>query len=206
MGLICLSCMVANIIFKVESRTLIFILNPCHASNFFLIFLCFTPFSIVGELFAFSLFGFSFGGLLGLIFTENEDLPFFEIFVYYVQHVFVAGLGPLILSLSGRYDIRNYVKYPLPWLGAIFFTLYERFLIMPMSMITYANLNHALCGFDSDPMYAKFDLGRWYWLWAELYLSAACFFGYGFNLTIISLVHIMVGACGLSKNDITKSN
>lgn len=100
----------------------------------------------------------------------------------------MAGLGPLILSLSGRYDIRNYVSYPLPWLGAIFFTLYERFVLMPSSLMTYANLNHSLCGYDSDPMYKNFNLGKWYWLWAEVYLSIACFIGYSVNLLIVSLV------------------
>lgn len=98
--------MVSNIMLKIESRTLIFILNPCHAANFFLIFLCFTKHSFIGELFAFSLYGFSFGGLLGIIFHENHDLEYFEVLVYNIQHLFVAGLGPLMLSISGRYDIR----------------------------------------------------------------------------------------------------
>lgn len=124
MGAICLTCMVVNIWYKYESRTMIFLLNPCHASNFFLIYLCFTDFHLVGELFAFSLFGFSFGGLVGILFSENVDLPFLEELVYNVQHIFVAVLGPLILSLCGRYDLRNYVKYPLPWVGTIFFSLY----------------------------------------------------------------------------------
>jgi hypothetical protein len=82
MGFICLGCAVANVLFKIESKTLVFMLNPCHASNFFLIYLCFTPFHLAGELVAFCLFGFSFGGLLGIVFNENEGLPKSEIIVY----------------------------------------------------------------------------------------------------------------------------
>ena len=106
MGLVCSACAVANILFKIESKTLVFMLNPCHAANYFLIYLCLTPYHFTGELVAFSLFGFSFGGLLGIVFNENDGLPFSEIVVYNIQHVLVAFLGPLILSLTGRYDIR----------------------------------------------------------------------------------------------------
>lgn len=64
---------------------------------------------------------------------------------------------------------------------------------MPVSVLTWANLNHGLCGHHSDPLYSAFELGRWYWLWAEVYLSLACLIGYGYNLLVISLVHRVVG-------------
>ena len=196
MGFVCSACVVANVFFKIQSKTLVFMLNPCHASNFFLIYLSFTPYHLAGELVAFSLFGFSFGGLLGIVFNENEGLPLSEIVVYNIQHALVGFLGPLILSLAGRYDIRKYTQFPLPWVAAIFFSLYERFVLMPMSTLTWANLNHSLCGHHSDPLYDLLQLGRWYWLWAELYLLiASLVLGFGGNLLLISLVHNVLNLC-----------
>lgn len=109
MGFICLGCMIANALFKVESKTLVFILNPCHASNVFIIYLCFTKYSKMGEAVAFLFFSFTFGGILGIIFTENEGLPLIDVVIYMIHHYIVGLLGPLILSLCGRYDLRNFV-------------------------------------------------------------------------------------------------
>lgn len=84
MGYVCAAVMIANISFKLQSRTLIFILNPCHAANAFLIYLTMTDYSGFGEVVALAVYGFSFGGWIGLAFSENEGLPFFEVLVYYI--------------------------------------------------------------------------------------------------------------------------
>lgn len=67
---------------------------------------------------------------------------------------------------------------------------------MPVSILTWANLNHSLCGHHSDPVYELLQLGRWYWLIAELYLLiASLVLGFGGNLMLISLVHYLLGFC-----------
>jgi hypothetical protein len=81
-GTIMVLVMIYNIWFKIQSRTLVFILNPCNISAFFLIYLCFTEFNQVGELVAFCHFGFCFGGFIGIIFSENEGLPMIWCIVY----------------------------------------------------------------------------------------------------------------------------
>jgi hypothetical protein len=61
---------------------------------------------------------------------------------------------------------------------------------MSMSLLTWANLNHGLCGHHSDPVYVLLGLGKWYWLVAEIYLIlASLLFGYGINFLVISAVH-----------------
>jgi hypothetical protein len=64
---------------------------------------------------------------------------------------------------------------------------------MPLSLMSWANLNHGLCGTDSDPVYtylANLEIGKWYWFYAEFYLSLASFLlGYGVNYVVISGVH-----------------
>lgn len=67
---------------------------------------------------------------------------------------------------------------------------------MPVSILTWANLNHSLCGHHSDPVYEHLELGRWYWLAAELYLLiASLLLGFGGNLLLISMVHSLLGLC-----------
>lgn len=156
LGIICIAVVIANCSFKVESRTLVFILNPCHAANFFIIFLTLTEYSFVGEIVALAFYGFSFGGWLGMIFSENEGLPFAEVLVYHIHHSIVSGLGPVILSIGGRYDIRRFASFSVINCGAILFTLYERWVLMPVSLLTWANLNHSLCGVHNDPFYEIF--------------------------------------------------
>ena len=97
------------------------------------------------------------------------------------------------MSLTSRYDIRKYTSFPLPLVAALLFSLYERYVLMPIGILTWANLNHSLCGHHSDPFYEHFNLGRWYWLWAELYLLVASLgIGFGINLMLISIAHTIL--------------
>ena len=52
------------------------------------------------------------------------------------------------------------------------FSAYMRFFLTPISLMTWANLNHTLCGTDSDPVWYLFGLGKWYYPIAEIYLGA----------------------------------
>ena len=184
MGLICLGCILMNLYMKFHLRAVIFMLNPCHMANFLIVYLCFSKYSFGGELVAYMVYGLTFGGLLGLIFPENEGLSPFYVFVYVVQHIFVAFLAPLVFSHCGRYDIRDYKKFPLPLLGGVLFSTYERYVLMPISLLSWANLNHSLCDLESDPVYILLGLGKWYWFWAEVYLSLASFLVFRLNCLI----------------------
>ncbi len=158
--------------------------NPCHIVNLFLVIVSLTSHCRLGELCALAVYSFSFGGYIGIIFNENEGFTPFETFIYHSEHAFASWLGPLVLSYTGRYDYRSYVKYPLPWFGFILFTLYQRYVLMPISQLTWANLNHALCGLDNDPFYKHFNLQEWYYLWADAYLLFSCMVGYFVNYII----------------------
>jgi hypothetical protein len=45
-----------------------------------------------------------------------------------------------------------------------------RFFLTPLSRLTWANLNHTLCGIDNDPWREYFELKEYYYFWAEFYL------------------------------------
>lgn len=133
MGFLCLICMLANAWFKVQSKTLVFMLNPCHFSCLLLIYLCFTKESPTGQFIALSFYAFTFGGILGIIFTENEGLPMIDIVFYYIHHLLVGLIGPLVLSLCGRYDIRNYTQMELYLMAPCIFSFYMRWILTPVS-------------------------------------------------------------------------
>ena len=188
MGLICLCNLAINIYLKYLSRSMIFMFNPCHVVNVFLAFVSLSPHGRLGELTALAVYSFAFGGYIGIIFNENEGFGWFELLVYHCEHAFASWLGPLLLTVAGRYDFFSYFRYPLPWFGFIIFTIYMRYVLTPLSVATWANLNHALCGVDNDPFFKHFDLGEWYYLWAELYLLFSSMVGQVLNYAIIYIV------------------
>ena len=51
------------------------------------------------------------------------------------------------------------------------FTLYMRYVLTPMSAMTWANLNHSLCSVDNDPWKAYFRMHKFYYFFAEFYLG-----------------------------------
>jgi hypothetical protein len=68
------------------------------------------------------------------------------------------------------------------------FNLYMRFVLTPLSVVFWANLNHTLCGVENDPWYTKLNLGKWYLLCAEGYLMFSCYVGIVLNFTICFIV------------------
>ena len=124
MGYVCLANLLINMYLKFSTSTLVFMVNPCHIVNLFLVIVSLTSHSRLGELCALAVYSFSFGGYIGIIFNENEGFTQFETVIYHSEHAFASWLGPLVLSYAGRYDFRSYVKYPLPWFGFVLFTMY----------------------------------------------------------------------------------
>ena len=64
------------------------------------------------------------------------------------------------------------------------FVIYMRWFLMPIALLTWANLNHTLCGTDTDPVWLLLDLGKWYYPLAEVYLGAAAMAFIVINYTI----------------------
>ena len=53
-----------------------------------------------------------------------------------------------------------------------------------MSQLTWANLNHTLCGVGNDPFYENLELGHTYYFWADFYLLFSCYVGICLNYVI----------------------
>lgn len=105
MAFTCLLVYIYQCYIKIQSKYLIFMLNPCHWCTLFLIGAGFSNYGKFGLFCAVGAFGFSFGGWIGTLFNENEGIPMQEVVFYYIEHILASFGGTVILAISGRYRI-----------------------------------------------------------------------------------------------------
>ena len=110
------------------------------------------PYSKTTEHIAIAGIWMNFGAMLGLLFPENDGLGALEVTCYYIEHIMCATVGTLVLSMCGRFDILAYANGPCVILGQFYWVLYMRWFLMPVSALTWANLNHTLCNVEFDPL------------------------------------------------------
>ena len=101
-----------------------------------------------------------------------------ESFFFWYEHWLIAVIAPLAIVLGGRYN--DLLK--LGWVGELFvfltqgylvFSLYQRLGLTVTSLVTWANIDYALCAPESDlhtafPAYPY--LGLYYLLVADFIL------------------------------------
>jgi hypothetical protein len=93
----------------------------------------------------------------GIIFAINVGLVMpFEIELYWIEHFWSALINPLILILGGRYRSRQYFDFGYRMLGFAFFSLYHRFVLLPLALLTWANLDQTLCHGESNIPFISF--------------------------------------------------
>ena len=124
-----------------------------------------------------------------------------QLVVYWVEHILGSFLGVVILSLSGRFDITEYASPKFAVMGFLTFVFYMKWVLMPMAYLTWSNLNHSLCGTESDPFWVIFNTGKWYYVYAELYLGLCTFIFMYLNVAICSIVRSALSSIGLRSAD-----
>ena len=83
-GILCFVLLILQVYFKTFTRTMIFILNPCHVTTLFFGIVSILPLCPLTEvLFPFAIGG-CFGAYLGIIWAENGELSYLEHVSYYV--------------------------------------------------------------------------------------------------------------------------
>ncbi|XP_015912607.1 transmembrane protein 164 [Parasteatoda tepidariorum] len=157
--LLVLMCLVFGIEigFKFSSRTMIYILNPCHVITTIQIFLLAAPPTSKTVTFLFRIQNHClYGAVLAILFpvlnTRKRPL---ELEIYWIQH-FLILITPFYLlrtGISGVYSLEPLAD--MSWaaltLGLVF--LYHFLPLQILGMLTEVNLNNMVCPAVSDPFY-----------------------------------------------------
>ncbi|CAF0881584.1 unnamed protein product [Brachionus calyciflorus] len=151
--------------YKLSTRQLIFILNPCHVVTFLqLILLISPPRNWMHILFRIQTYVVS-GATIAIIFPVlNTRLLPFEKVSYYIHHGLMLITPLYLMRLGGIYNMEPLINLHWGFMSIGFMRLYHYLVLQPISFATEVNLNSIMCPAVSDP----FE-GPWYRIAANMH-------------------------------------
>ncbi|CAF0758808.1 unnamed protein product [Didymodactylos carnosus] len=153
--------------FKIASRQLIWILNPCHIVTLIqIILLALSSNKISRGLYRLHVVMIS-GGTLAMYFplTTTRFFPF-EVEIYYIQHILILIVPIFLLTSHGGYSLEPMKSFRWTILAITSFRIYHFFVLQPVSLLTSVNLNGVLCPLEFDPFNSVY-----YRMWANVHQS-----------------------------------
>ena len=130
----------------VYSRSMIFMLNPCHFSLLLQsLFLIKKNTKTMKLCFYISTLNI-FTGVLGLINPLTNGLTKVEKVFFVWEHILLAIINPFVLMIyKNRYYHHAELTLKNHILAHCFFSLYQRLILFPISQLLFVNINFTLC-------------------------------------------------------------
>ncbi|XP_065163942.1 transmembrane protein 164-like [Atheta coriaria] len=138
--------------YKFSSRTVIYLLNPCHVTTALQIYLlAASPNKMVTAVFRFHL-NLLNGPLLAFLFPETDSriLPL-EAAIYWIQHGMMCVVPYYLLRLGGVYNVEEFSDFSWNVLSYSINIIYHFALLQVFAIPTEVNLNHMICPAILDP-------------------------------------------------------
>ncbi|KAL4708073.1 hypothetical protein ACJJTC_009852 [Scirpophaga incertulas] len=156
--------------FKFASRTVIYLLNPCHVTTLIQIYLLAAPPSkTVTTLFRIHI-NLLNGPLLAFLFPETASRTIFvEAALYWIQHGMMFVIPYYLLRIGGVYNIEPFWDFNWSIFSYCLNLLYHFIVLQIIAIPAQVNLNHMLCPAILDP----FD-GPWFRIAAVIHQAFLC--------------------------------
>ncbi|XP_053688272.1 uncharacterized protein LOC128737621 [Sabethes cyaneus] len=139
--------------FKFATRTVIYILNPCHVTTLMQIYLlaCNKPKKSTTGLFRLQM-NYLNGPLLAFMFpeTDSRQLPM-EAAIYWIQHALMCIIPIYLLRTGGVYNMEAMNDFTWNTIGYAAIIIYHFAFLQIVAIPTQVNLNHMLCAALKDP-------------------------------------------------------
>jgi hypothetical protein len=175
--------------YKVKTRRGLFILNPCHMSALFLVYLLFAKSTRMNRIIHGVWCSWIYGAIMALIFPHLAGIEQFEVVLYYYEHLAIAPIGYLILSR--RYGFMRPTVRNQMGLFSIK-VLYQCLALAPLSRLTMVNLNFSLCHSPADGLFKYY--GPYYFLVCSLALNLLSYIARWACYFQVQLYQLIVGS------------
>jgi len=165
--------------YKFSTRTLIYLLQPCHMVTAIQVYLLAAPASASSLVVFRTHLGLLNGAVLALLFpvTDAYSLPG-EYSLYWIQHV-VMLLVPFLLNTQGHpYTPPSKRSVSWPVFSYCVFFLFHIVVLQPVAFALHVNLDYVLCPAPSDPFYGPYYLLHHVWTQAVVVTAVSKAFSF----------------------------
>uniref|UniRef100_A0A336MF62 CSON014525 protein n=1 Tax=Culicoides sonorensis TaxID=179676 RepID=A0A336MF62_CULSO len=138
--------------FKFASRSVVYILNPCHIITMIQIYiLAAKPSKTITILFRIQM-NYLNGPLLAFVFPETDSRQFtLEASTYWIQHALMWIIPIYLLRLGGVYNMEAVTDFNWNILSYAILMIYHFVILQIVAVPIQINLNHMLCPAILDP-------------------------------------------------------